>query len=228
MAAKPWIYRRKYEGLEQVVEEYTRWMVCAGRKFLKPDTYHAVHYNEAARMIERAGRAEKIVTELRGKLAGDPLADCFYELIYYSGHGFGKYFKNEFVCGAEQFYVKQRKKLGNRFAPKVQQCIDKDKMLTEEYHTLLGGKWNHMQSVFHVGYIGWNDEEWQYPDCHILHPVNAPRLLVSISDEEKTTGGNHWRRTDIADKSGVSYCGKQMHRCGKWWRRGTFLPYPLE
>lgn len=38
-------------------------------------------------------------------------------------------------------------------------------------------------------------EEWQYPDCHILHPVNAPRLLVSISEEEKTTGGNPWRRT---------------------------------
>mgnify|MGYP000795043191 FL=1 len=103
--------------------------------------------------------------------------------------------KMNLYAGLNQFYVKQRKKLGNRFAPKVQECIDKDKKLTEEYHTLLGGKWNHMQSVFHVGYIGWNDEEWQYPDCHILHPVNAPRLLVSISEEEKTTGGNPWRRT---------------------------------
>lgn len=148
-------------------------------------------------MIERTGRAEKIVTELRGKLAGDPLADCFYELIYYPVMASANILKMNLYAGLNQFYVKQRKKLGNRFAPKVQECIDKDKKLTEEYHTLLGGKWNHMQSVFHVGYIGWNDEEWQYPDCHILHPVNAPRLLVSISEEEKTTGGNPWRRTTL-------------------------------
>lgn len=187
----------KYEGLEQVVEEYTRWNGMCRPEVLKADTYHAVHYNEAARMIERTGRAEKIVTELRGKLAGDPLADCFYELIYYPVMASANILKMNLYAGLNQFYVKQRKKLGNRFAPKVQECIDKDKKLTEEYHTLLGGKWNHMQSVFHVGYIGWNDEEWQYPDCHILHPVNAPRLLVSISDEEKTTGGNPWRRTTL-------------------------------
>ncbi len=137
------------------------------------------------------------MTELRGKLAGDPLADCFYELIYYPVMASANILKMNLYAGLSQFYVKQRKKLGNRFAPKVQECIDKDKKLTEEYHTLLGGKWNHMQSVFHVGYIGWNDEEWQYPDCHILHPVNAPRLLVSISEEEKTTGGNPWRRTTL-------------------------------
>lgn len=218
----------KYEGLEQVVEEYTRWNGMCRPEVLKADTYHAVHYNEAARMIERTGRAEKIVTELRGKLAGDPLADCFYELIYYPVMASANILKMNLYAGLNQFYVKQRKKLGNRFAPKVQECIDKDKKLTEEYH-----------------YIArWKMESYAVGISRGLHRLERRRMAVSglphsasgqctASSCEYFRGRKNNRRqslakNDIADKSGVSYCSKQMHRCGKWWRRGTFLPYSLE
>lgn len=200
---REWLHRLGFtepcfQGLSELVEEYTKWNGSCRPEVLKYNTYHPVHFNEAGKMLHRvketAEKAERLWEQLKGVSS---LANCFYELVYYPVVASANVIEMQISAGLNQFYVKQRKKKGNKYASVVESCIQKDRRLVEEYHSINGGKWNHMQSVFHIGFIGWNDEEWQYPDCHVLHPVCAPRLLVSVNGQEKCTGGNPWRRKKL-------------------------------
>ena len=188
----------RFAGLEKAMEEYVRWNGMCRPEVLRHDTYHPAHYNEAKTMLERVKKTtdkiEKLWAEMDEK---DPLADCFFEVVYYPVMASANIIQMQIYAGLNQHYVAQRKKLGNTYISLAEQCISRDRELVEAYHTRNGGKWNHMQSVFHIGYTGWNDEEWQYPDCHILHPICAPRLSVNIAGQCKTTGGKPWRRQKL-------------------------------
>ncbi len=189
----------RFEGLEELVEEYVRWNGTCRPEVLKPTTYHPAHYNEAKTMLKRVEAVtEKVEALWTGMAENDPLADCFFETVYYPVMASANIIQMQIYAGFNQFYVKQRKKLGNKYSAFVEQCIKRDRELVDQYHTRNNGRWNHMQSVFHIGFIGWNDEEWQYPDCHIFHPVCAPRLLVNIAGEERCTGANPWRRKTLS------------------------------
>ncbi len=188
----------RFDGLAELVEEYTRWNGMCRPEVLKPMTYHPTHFNEAKTMLKRVSDVAAKVEALWEALAqDDPLADCFFETVYYPVVASANIIQMQIQAGLNQFYVKQRKKVANKYSSLVEKCIKRDRELVELYHTRNNGRWNHMQSVFHVGFIGWNDEEWQYPDCHIYHPVCAPRLMASVDGDEACTGGNPWRRRTL-------------------------------
>lgn len=184
-----------FDGMEELLREYIKWNGCCRPEVLSSRTYHIAHFNEAGDMLDRVDTALEKTRTMREEMGEDHrLSDCFYELAYYPIAASANIIKMQIYAGLNQFYVAQRKKKGNLYAPLVEDCIRRDRELVREYHSLHGGKWNHMQSVYHIGYIDWNDEEWQYPDCHIFHPVCDPRLLVSVTGNIACTGGNPWRR----------------------------------
>lgn len=202
--AREWLAKlgfsaEKFAGLAEILEDYVRWNGICRPEVLRPDTYHPAHFGEAKTMLKRVdetvAKVEKLWAEMDEK---DPLKDCFFEVIYYPVIASANIIRMQIYAGLNQHNVKQRKKLGNTYIPMVEQCIMRDRKLTEAYHTMKDGKWNHMQSVFHIGFTGWNDEEWQYPDCHIYHPVNAPRLSVNVADQMKATGGKSWSRQKLS------------------------------
>ena len=186
-----------FAGVEHMVEEYVRWNGMCRPEVLRADTYHPVHFSEAETMRQRVAEVVEKAEAMWEKVKDKPQAECFFQLVYYPVVASANVIQMNLYAGFNQFYAAQRKKMGNRFIPLVEQCIQKDRQLALEYHTRNNGRWNHMQSVYHIGYVGWNDEEWQYPDCRLLHPVSEPRLLVSISGEELVTGGNPWRRKTL-------------------------------
>ncbi len=181
----------------ELLEEYTAWNGTCRPEVLGAETYHPAHGREAERMLARVEDAMEKAGQLRELAEQGPLNDCFYELVYYPVTASGNIIKMQLYAGLNHFYVSQRKKKGNRYPEKIRECIRTDRALTEEYHGRNGSKWNHMQSVFHIGYRGWNDEEWQYPEIRGFYPVSAPRLLVSVDEKEECTGGNPWRRKKL-------------------------------
>lgn len=189
----------RFAGLEEALEEYVRWNGMCRPEVIRHDTYHPAHYGEAHTMLERVkkvtDKVEKLWAEMDEK---DPLADCFFEVVYYPVMASANIIRMQIYAGLNQHYAAQRKKLANTYIPLVEECISRDRELVNAYHTRNNGKWNHMQSVFHIGYTGWNDEEWQYPDCHKLYPVCAPRIRVNITGQEMATGGKPWRRQKLS------------------------------
>ncbi|HUG45769.1 MAG TPA: glycosyl hydrolase 115 family protein [Sphingomicrobium sp.] len=54
----------------------------------------------------------------------------------------------------------------NAFADAAEAAFERDRQITAAYHSLLGGKWNHMMSQTHISYTG-----WQQPDEDAMPPV---------------------------------------------------------
>ena len=157
-------------------------------------TYHPCHENEAEVMLDRINSLTNLSEELYKQVKGSDLEECFYQLVYYPLNSVAEINKMQIYAGLNQHYVKQRKKHGNIYIPLVQEAIAKERALTESYHSRLNGKWNHMQSVYHIGFTNWNDEMCEYPICHIFTPMEASRLLVSVIGQDDVTNANRWTR----------------------------------
>jgi len=202
--AKQWIASlgftdAKYEGLGEALEEYVRINGICRPEVLKADTYHPAHFDEAKNMLVRVEKLTSYIEDLwMGMDEDDALRDCFFEVLYYPVMASANIIRMQIYAGLNQYYASLFRKTGNRYIPLVEECIKKDRELTQAYHTLKGGKWNRMQSVYHIGYTNWNDEFWQYPQCRIYYPVYDPRLQVNISGQEIVTGGNSWTRKPLS------------------------------
>lgn len=181
----------------ELLEAYTRWNGRCRPEVLCAKTYHPAHFGEAWKILDELGMAQRKAEWLwQEKVKKEPFADCFYELVYYPLMASANVLMMQLYSGINQYFVSQGKKSGNDYPDMIERCIERDQELIEEYHSLLGGKWNHMQSVFHIGYPGWNDEEWQYPRYAGFFPVSQPRLLVNVIGQN-CTGGNPWRRRTL-------------------------------
>jgi hypothetical protein len=65
----------------------------------------------------------------------------------------------------------------NQFAERVKQLYINDSLITQHYHQLNKGKWNHMMSQKHIGYTNWQEPRFQkMPDVKYLSQegVTAP------------------------------------------------------
>ncbi|WP_041616094.1 glycosyl hydrolase 115 family protein [Spirosoma linguale] len=49
----------------------------------------------------------------------------------------------------------------NRYADKVKELYANDSLITQQYHQLNNGKWNHLMSQTHIGYTYWQQPEHQ-------------------------------------------------------------------
>ena len=62
---------------------------------------------------------------------------------------------------------------------KVDYCFDKDQELTDFYHQINGGKWNHLMDQSHIGYKSWNDP-----------PKNVrPQVPADAQTKDETASG---------------------------------------
>ncbi|WP_035766418.1 glycosyl hydrolase 115 family protein [Butyrivibrio sp. NC2002] len=168
-----------------------------GRK--KPEalnaaTYHPVNENEAETILSEIDEMTDIAEKLQKQIKGSELEECFYQLVYYPVNAVAEINRMQIYAGMNNFYAEQGKKLANVYADLVKKCIDKERLLTDEYHTRNNGKWNHMQSVAHIGFKHWNEERWGYPVCKIYYPIKDSRLLVSRTDSPDFTHANRWNR----------------------------------
>ncbi|SDB12752.1 Glycosyl hydrolase family 115 [Pseudobutyrivibrio sp. YE44] len=174
--------------------EYTKWN---GRR--RPEALHHNHYspcneNEANRVLNRIFETTDKAEELYLSLKGTDLEECFFEEVYYPVMSVAEINKMQIFGGLNAHYAKQRKKKANDYAKLIQECIERERSITEEFHTRNNGKWNHMQSVYHIGFTNWNDEQCQLPISYFVNPVKDSRLLVSISNQEDVTGAHRWTR----------------------------------
>ena len=189
----------KYEALGEALEEYVRINGICRPEVIKADTYHPAHFDEAKSMLARVDKLTSYIEDLwMGMDKEDPLKDCFFEVVYYPVMASANIIRMQIYAGLNQYYASLFRKTGNKFIPLVEECIKKDRELTKAYHTLKNGKWNHIQSVYHIGYTQWNDEFWQYPQCRVYYPVYDARLLVNICGQDVVTGGNSWSRKPLS------------------------------
>lgn len=90
--------------------------------------------------------------------------------------------------------------IANEFAAKIQECMELDEKLRDEFHELNDAKWDGLASASHIGFCNWNDEESKNPIIETVIPVKKSRLAVGVCESGESTCGEDWTRKRLFSK----------------------------
>ncbi len=83
------------------------------------------------------------------------------------------------------------------YADKTKECIELDKKLTDELHTIHDGMWYGMGMSEHIGFNYWNEEECSFPVLHGGIRPDKPRIVTCIPGTDRHTEGGVWTKTNL-------------------------------
>ncbi|UGQ47589.1 glycosyl hydrolase 115 family protein [Massilia endophytica] len=141
--------------IADIVSKYTRYNSRRRPEMLEPTTYSLLNYREAERVVEDYKTIAKRAQDVSAKL---PAArrDAFFQLVLHPVQAGAVLNEMMVSAGQNRLYAKQGRASANALAERVRALFREDAALTRRYHTINGGKWNHMMSQTHLGYTYWN------------------------------------------------------------------------
>ena len=142
--------------IAQIMTGYTRHNLRRKPELLDATTYSQVNYREAERVTANinalAEKAEKIYQQLPAEMR-----PAFYQLVLFPTQASANLTAMYNAQAKNQLYANQGRASSQDYAQQVKSLFAHDEELTQEYHSLLNGKWNHMMSQPHIGYSYWNN-----------------------------------------------------------------------
>lgn len=190
------------KAIAQLVADYTRHNGRRKPELLDADTYSLLHYDEAGRIERELNNMEARAQALFEKLPSNQ-KDAFYQLVLHPVLATSTVHKLAIAHGRNQLYATQGRPLANMYAEQVKALFEKDAELTQRYHSLNNGKWNHFMSQPHIGYTYWNN-----PEANLM-----PTISYVTKGEQRDMG--------VA----VEGMEKAWPMEGEEYRLPTFTPY---
>jgi hypothetical protein len=180
------------EKIARVLHGYIRMNAMRRPEAQNAGIYHPCHYLEADRMLTLAAHIEKENEEVYSALAKNE-KDAYYSMIYFPAKASVNLLRMNLYAGKNHHYAGQGKKIANKYAALVTECIEKDRALAKEFAAFKNGKWNGMELEQHIGFVKWNEDNCRYPLRIQVEPAYKPRMVVSRKDREeiftRTYGG---------------------------------------
>ncbi len=148
-------------------------------ELLNEKTFSLAHYEEFNTVVseynELSNRAEKIYNQLPGNFR-----DAYFQLVLQPVKASATLYNLYYQVALNQFYYGKKHAWTNEAARKVRQHYTEDSLLTQQYHQLNSGKWNHMMSQTHIGYT-----YWQQPPFNKMPMVSTlPADSIQITDKQ--------------------------------------------
>ena len=115
-------------------------------EILTDTEYSFINYNEAERRLHNykmiGAESEKILNSLP-----EEYQPAFYELLYYPVKG--AELMNRMTLGGQKnrWYARQKRVQTNEIKKEVELCFDSLNVITDQYNTMLNGKWRYMMSM---------------------------------------------------------------------------------
>lgn len=203
----------KLEAVRSVLTGYTRLNNLRRPEALSRKTYHPVHEKEAARMLAACDRLEELAEQGRNALLPEA-QDSYFELVYFPAVASLNLVRMQIYAGINGMLLTQGSPLADAYAEKTKRCIERDRELTRRYHDCAGGKWNHMMSSKHVGFVSWNDEGSDYPAVYTLAEWQAldekPQTVVWECETRLTEEHLRLTEADCTPKARPDWCGETL------------------
>ena len=187
------------EQMQKVFELLTGYTEIAHKRrpeHMNSKVYHPVNYKEADRTLQRIEYLLDLAEGLYQELSPDKLS-LYFAQVYYPAVGNLNLQKMHLLAGKNHYDARLGKMVANKLSVKIAECLQRDRELVEQYHTIDNGRWYGLGLSEHIGFVHWNEEECQNPVlCNVL-PANKPRLLVSIDGTEERSEGAAWHKNKI-------------------------------
>jgi hypothetical protein len=138
--------------------EYDRLVRIRKHEHIDPESFSLLHYNEADNIVTRwkdlESRAELIYKQVAGEQK-----PAFWELVVHPVKASSIFTQLRVVQARNQLYARQRRNTANKLLRQALDHFDADFKLSQEFHSLLDGKWNYMLCQPHMGY----GDTWHAP-----------------------------------------------------------------
>jgi hypothetical protein len=168
----------------EILEAYTRFNSRRKPELLDQRTY-SFNYNEWQRVVKEyndlLAKAEKIKNELPAELH-----NAYFQLVLHPVLACANLNEMYYNTALNKQAFDNNQIEANSYADKVKELYGKDSLITNQYHTLNGGKWNHMMSQKHIGYTYWQEpKEQKMPQVYSVSQENAVEKQKNQITESK-------------------------------------------
>ncbi|MBD0368982.1 MAG: glycosyhydrolase, partial [Flavisolibacter sp.] len=144
---------------------------------LDANTYSLTHYNEADRVVKEWKDLETQAEKINQLLPAE-YRDAFFQLVLHPVKAFANLHELYVSVARNRLNAAKNLPEANAYAQQAKQFYINDSLLTQQYHHIAGGKWNHMMDQTHIGYT-----YWQQP------PVNKMPEVKYVSMETAVDSG---------------------------------------
>ncbi len=171
-----------------ILSEYSKFNGRRKPELLDANTYSLENYYEAETVVrvynDLFARAEKI-----NNLLPAQYHDAYFQLVLHPVKACANLNELYFNVALNRDRYKKGYAIANEHANRVKLLYNYDSLITQQYHQLGNGKWNHMMSQTHIGYTYWQQPlKQKMPDVRYVPKDSVvPQPGVFIADEKTAT-----------------------------------------
>ena len=171
--------------IEELLSSYAKILGRRKPELLDSNTYSLVNYDEALNVVRWTDYNQRGAKQLL-KMLPEEQRDAFYQLVYYPVVASDNLHKLYLAAGMNRLYAAQGRNSANTYADLVKEYFDRDKELQTEFHTIHGGKWDHMMDQTHIGYTNWQQpDQNNIPQVVRVHNQGPYHLGLSVEGNSK-------------------------------------------
>ncbi|KAL2074153.1 hypothetical protein VTL71DRAFT_7931 [Oculimacula yallundae] len=175
--------------------EYDRLVSMRKHEHIEPYTFSLLNYNEAEYVLNRWAVLFEQAKSIYDQSPEDKRPSIF-QIVLYPIKASYIFVALQITLGRNQLYARQRRNFANTLAKQVLDLFDDDYSLSEEYHALLNGKWNHIMRQTKYGF----GDTWHAPSrdmisglCYVQKRQNsnpiAGQMGVAVEGHEGVRPG---------------------------------------
>ena len=138
--------------------EHNRLVSLRKHEHIEPESFSLLHYNEADKIVTRWQDLESHAQKVYEEVCEEQKA-AFWQLIVHPVKASSIFTQLRVVQARNQLYARQRRNTANKLLRQALDLFDADFKLSQEFHSLGDGKWNHMLCQPHMGY----GDTWHAP-----------------------------------------------------------------
>lgn len=172
--------------IAEILERYTKYNSRRKPEMLSWDTYSITHYREFETVVKEYKDLEEKAKTIAKKLPKE-FYDAYYQLVLHPVEACANLNEMYYMVARNYLAAEQGRTSTNDYAVKVRELFKRDQEITDRYHALGNGRWNHMMSQTHIGYTS-----WQQPDSNIMPNVRELQLPKHASMGLALEGCSLW------------------------------------
>ncbi|HEY4246466.1 MAG TPA: glycosyl hydrolase 115 family protein [Lacunisphaera sp.] len=167
-----------------LINGYTKLNGRRKPEMLAPDTFSLVNYHEAERVLAEWKTLTTRADTLNAALAPE-YRDAFFQLVLYPVKACANLQELYVAAGLNRLYARQGRAATNAEAARVREAFAEDGRLVTQYHSLGGGKWDHMMDQIKLGYTIWQQPDIEtMPAVAEVRPHHEASMAVAIEGSE--------------------------------------------
>lgn len=156
--------------IAELLSLYTKYNTRRTPEMLTADTYSVENYREADRIVDEYKQLLERSTFIYERIS-EKYRSSYYQLVQFPIEICANLNEMYVAAGKNKYYGIRGAASANYYADRVKELFDRDAQITQKYHELENGKWNHMMSQTHIGYTYWN-----HPPLNMMPAVSYVQL----------------------------------------------------